>query len=51
MYCCPRCGSTEFAIDEQEEIKYTKNNKIAKVNIQYDVMCRNCGEYQGGLKK
>ena len=50
MYRCLRCGSQEFAIDEQEEIKYTKDNKIAKVNIQYNVMCRNCEEYQGKMK-
>ena len=38
MYTCPRCGSTEFAIDE---IDYKK--------VSLEVICRNCGGYQGDL--
>lgn len=39
-YSCSRCGSTEFAIDviPAERFKET-----------YEVMCRNCGGYQGEL--
>lgn len=42
MYTCPRCGSTEFAIDE---IEY--RDGFAQVSLE--VMCRNCGGYQGDL--
>ena len=38
-YSCPRCGSLEFAIDT---IDY-------KNKISLDVLCRNCGGYQGDL--
>ena len=42
MYTCPRCGSTEFAIDE---IEY--RDGFAQVSLE--VICRNCGGYQGDL--
>lgn len=42
MYTCPRCGSTEFAIDE---IDY--KNDFAQASLE--VVCKNCGGYQGDL--
>lgn len=39
-YECPRCGSLDFAID------------IIENGLQgyiYDIMCRNCGGYQGEM--
>lgn len=41
-YSCPRCGSFEFAIDI---VAYKKGF----AQESYDVMCRNCGGYQGEL--
>ena len=43
IYSCSRCGSTDFAIDI---VPYT----IAFAQEEYQVMCRNCGKYQGTME-
>ena len=42
-YACSRCGSNDFAIDTIEDVDFDA------VSVTYDVMCRNCGGYQGIL--
>ena len=44
MYTCPRCGSTEFAIDEVET---RTQSRLLEPTLE--VICKNCGGYQGDL--
>ena len=45
MYTCPRCGSTEFAIDEFE----TRSLEGRILEPTLEVICKNCSGYQGDL--